>query len=57
MPLTGTGRLDQPQASRTYIAVSAKLARDSQFPFKKGDKLAITIDGDRLIVERARGQD
>ncbi len=53
MPLTGTGRLDQPQASRTYIAVSAKLARDSAFPFEKGDKLAITIDGDRLIVEKA----
>lgn len=54
MALEGPGRLERPEASRTRIYVSAKVAEDSAFPFKRGDKLFIRIDGKRLVIERAK---
>lgn len=37
-----------------YIHIPAKLARDSQFPFKDGDELRIAVDTfrNRMIVEK-----
>ena len=37
-----------------YIHIPAKLAHDSQFPFKEGDELAISVDvnNSRMIVEK-----
>lgn len=54
MPLIGSGRLLQAEASRTLIYVSQKLVGDSAFPFQPGDKLDIRIDpvGKQLIIER-----
>jgi len=37
-----------------YIHIPAKLAHDSQFPFKEGDELAISVDvnSSRMIIEK-----
>lgn len=37
-----------------YIHIPAKLAHDSQFPFKEGDELAISIDVDssKIIIQK-----
>lgn len=38
-----------------YIHIPAKLAHDSQFPFKEGDELAISIDvnSSKMIIQKA----
>lgn len=55
MTLEGRGKLARPEGKRTLIYVSAKVASDSQFPFKPGDELLIRIDGKKLVVEKAKG--
>ena len=35
-----------------FIYVPTEVARDSQFPFKPGEKVNVTIDGRRLVVEK-----
>ena len=37
-----------------YIHIPAKLAHDSQFPFREGDELAISVDvnNSRMIIEK-----
>lgn len=57
--LEGIGRfINRPTvtAGKTYdkhfIYVPTELARDSQFPFKPGEKVTVTIDGKRLVVEK-----
>jgi len=37
-----------------YIHIPAKLAHDSQFPFKEGDELSISVDigKSRMIIEK-----
>ena len=37
-----------------YIHIPGKLAHDSQFPFKEGDELAISVDvnNSRMIIEK-----
>lgn len=54
MVLEGPGRLERPEASRTRIYISTKVAEDSAFPFKPGDRLVVRIDGKRLVVEKTR---
>jgi hypothetical protein len=54
MALEGAGKVHSPQASRTVIYVSQRVASDSAFPFKAGDELKIRIDGKRLVIEKAR---
>ena len=56
--LSGSGRLIQAEKSRTLLYISQKVASDSAFPFKKSDRLKITIDqdGQRLVVEKVRAR-
>lgn len=54
MALTGKGRLLYAETSRTLIYLSQKVVNDSAFPFKGGDRLMITIDEGKLVVERAQ---
>lgn len=54
MALEGPGRLERPEANRTRLYISTKVAEDSAFPFKPGDQLVVRIDGRRLIVEKAK---
>lgn len=58
MSLEGDGRLLEPEASKTLIYVSQRVASDSAFPFKAGESLWIRIDtqNQRLVVERAKGR-
>ena len=39
--------------SRHSINLPSEFVRDSQFPFKKNEELIMTIDGNRVIIERA----
>lgn len=59
MVLEGDGRLLEPEASRTLIYVSQKIASDSAFPFESGQALRVRIDPDnqRLIIEAAENED
>jgi antitoxin component of MazEF toxin-antitoxin module len=50
-----TGRFGLASRGKTGIVyVPADLVKDTMFPFNSGDELAIRIDGERLIVEKAR---
>lgn len=57
MVLEGHGRYFQSEASRTVIYVSQRIARDSAWPFRPGQRLDIKIDGDRLIVAPGESSD
>jgi hypothetical protein len=39
------------------IIVPCHVANDSAFPFKRGEKVTVTIDGQRLIVEKVEKKD
>ena len=53
MALEGSGKVHSPEASRTIIYVSQRVASDSAFPFKPGDELTVRIEGKRLVIEKA----
>lgn len=59
MPLEGSGRLLEPEKSRTLIYVSQAIANDSAFPFEASQSLQITIDPEkeRLIIRAADEDD
>ncbi len=38
---------------QTFLYFPKALASDSQWPFKKGDKIKITIKGEKLEIEKA----
>jgi antitoxin component of MazEF toxin-antitoxin module len=50
-----TGRFGAASRGRTgIIYVPADLVKDTTFPFTNGDSVTIRIEGDRLIVEKAK---
>ncbi|NLZ31260.1 MAG: hypothetical protein GX885_11080 [Methanomicrobiales archaeon] len=54
MAQTGEGKVIAQGPARTrFIVVPAVVAGDSAFPFEDGGKVTISIEGDRLIVEKA----
>lgn len=57
MALSGFGRIMRVEKGRTLLYISRRLVEDSAFPFRPGDRVALTIDarGKRLIVERMPG--
>lgn len=40
--------------SRHSVNLPTDFIRDSQFPFKPGQKLIARIDGDKVILEKAK---
>ena len=54
MTLTGKGSIYQHVKGRIVIYIPADIHKDSQFPFEIGDKVDITIDKQRLIVEKSQ---
>lgn len=36
-----------------YVSIPARMAQDSQFPFKEGDKVMLSFGNNRLVVESA----
>lgn len=57
VPLHALGRLMQVEKGRTLLYISRKLVGDSAWPFKPGERVALTLDPKtkRLIVERHIG--
>jgi antitoxin component of MazEF toxin-antitoxin module len=50
-----TGRFGAASRGRTgIIYVPADLVKDSTFPFTAGEAVTIRIEGDRLVIERAK---
>lgn len=37
---------------RFYVYIPSDVAKDSQFPFKAGDKIKVKIVKDKIIVEK-----
>lgn len=53
MGLKGTGKIVQSGHARTqYVAIPADIVSDSQYPFKSGDQVSISLDAKKkqLIV-------
>lgn len=52
----GRGKLIKLSSARTrFISIPADVASDDRFPFGLNDDIQISIDGDRLIVEKSEG--
>jgi len=52
MVLSGKGKVTRNRGSM-LIPIPAPIAKDSQMPFAVGDEVSITIDGDKVIIEKA----
>lgn len=52
MALHGKGSIYQHVKGKMYIYIPASVRDDSQFPFKPGEKVSVSIDGGRVIVEK-----
>jgi hypothetical protein len=37
---------------KMYVYITASVSDDSQFPFKEGEKLTVTIKGKSLLVDK-----
>lgn len=58
MSLTGSGRVLQVEKGRTLLYVSQLVAKDSAWPFKAGETVALTLDPKhkRLVVEKTQAR-
>jgi len=52
MALQDKGSIYQHVKGKMFVYVPASVRDDSQFPFKPGEKVNVTIDGKRLVVEK-----
>lgn len=50
MALKGTGSIYQHVKGKMYVYIPAAVRDDSQFPFKPGDKVSVSIKNDKLII-------
>ena len=53
MVLKGEGSI-QSIDGKTWVYIPKSVAEDSAFPFKKGDKVTIEIEDEKLIVKRVQ---
>ncbi len=49
----GETRLFSVKGGRHFIYIRSDMVRDSAFPFAPNQKVVVSIEGDRLIVEAA----
>lgn len=54
MALQGKGSIYQHVKGKMYVYIPASVRDDSQFPFEPGEKVKVSIDGDRVIVEKEK---
>jgi AbrB family looped-hinge helix DNA binding protein len=54
MVLTGKGSIYQHVKSKMYVYIPAAVRDDSQFPFKPGEKVKVSIKDNKLIVEKEK---
>jgi hypothetical protein len=54
MALKGTGSIYQHVKGKMYVYIPAIVRDDSTFPFKPGEKVIISIDRNKLVVEKVK---
>lgn len=54
MSIQGHGKICEYMKGRVFVYVPADVRKDSAFPFRIGEKVRVRIDGERLIVEKAK---
>lgn len=54
MVLKGKGTIYRHVKGKMYVYVPASVRDDSQFPFKPGEKVDVSIKGNKLIVEKEK---
>ena len=52
----GKGRIIRRSDGKWFIYLPARVATDSAFPFEPGEKVMVSIDGERLIIEKLKGR-
>ena len=52
MALQGKGTIYQHVKGKMYVYIPAIVRDDSMFPFKPGEKVTVSINGNKLIVEK-----
>lgn len=52
MALQGKGSIYQHVKGKMYVYIPAAVRDDSQFPFRPGDKVKVSIREDKLTVEK-----
>ncbi len=54
MATEGHGSFYEHAKGRMVLYIPADVRKDSQFPFRVGERVRIRIEGKRLVVERSR---
>ena len=54
MALRGKGSIYQHVKGKMYVYVPASVRDDSQFPFKPGEKVIVSIKDNSLVVEKEK---
>jgi hypothetical protein len=54
MSTEGYGSFYEHAKGRLVLYIPSDVRKDSQFPFRAGERVRIRIDARRLVVERAR---
>ena len=54
MALQGKGSIYQHVKGKMYVYVPAAVRDDSQFPFKPGEKVVVSIKDNSLVVEKEK---
>ena len=52
MALQGNGSIYQHVKGKMYVYIPSSVRNDSQFPFKAGDKVVVSIKDNSLVVEK-----
>ena len=54
MTKSGEGIVGTYSHNRFFIDIPDELAKDCNFPFEHGEKVAVTIDDRRVVIEQKR---
>ena len=53
--LKATAKLfKHPKANTCYLVLPSALVTDSQFPFAQDERVSISVEGSRLIIEKVK---
>ena len=52
MALQGKGTIYRHVKGKMYVYIPASVRDDSQFPFEAGEKVNVSIQGKKLVVEK-----
>jgi hypothetical protein len=54
MALQGKGTIYRHVKGKMYVYVPASVRDDSQFPFKEGEKVIVSIKGSGLVIDKEK---